>query len=144
MEPRITTDLAEMDFNLIHDFISESYWAKGISKAVLKKALEHSLCFAIFEGTQQRGFARMVTDRATYAYLADVFILPEHQGRGLSKQLLTFIFVHPDLQGLRRITLATADAHGLYEKFGFTPLSDEKIFMESWDPDVYKMNSVKK
>ena len=149
MKYHITTNLQEMDFELIHGFLTESYWSKGISKAVLKKAFDNSLCFAILKedqhkGAEQLGFARMITDRSTFAYLADVFILPEYRGQGLSKQLMEYIINHSDLQGLRRMMLATADAHELYKKFGFTALSDEKLFMESWDPDVYKSSLKKK
>lgn len=137
MTYRITTDLNQMDFELIHGFLTQSYWSKGISKPVLKKAFENSLCFALFSDEQQLGFARMITDRSTFAYLADVFVVPEFQGQGLSKRLLDFVFDHPDLQGFRRMMLATSDAHGLYEKYGFTALKKQSLFMECWDPDVY-------
>ena len=119
----ISTELTEMDIDVIHAFVSESYWAKGIPKPVLKKALTHSLCFGVFidtneqastEISKQVGFGRMITDRATYAYLADVFIIEEYRGCGLSKFLMNAIVDHPDLQGLRRVVLATRDAHGLY------------------------------
>lgn len=124
---------------MIHGFLSQSYWSKDIPVAVLKKGLENSLCFAIFDqGGSQLGFARMITDRSTFAYLADVFILPDFQGQGLSTRLLDFVVAHPDLQGLRRIMLATADAHGLYEKYGFTPLQNTSLFMELWKPAIYQ------
>lgn len=141
MQYHITTDFEAMDFALIYGFLSQAYWSKGISQQVLKKACENSLCFAIFAGDKQLGFARMITDRSTFAYLADVFVTPKYRGKGLSKLLMESIVEHPDLQGLRRMVLATADAHGLYEKYGFTQLNNEKLFMERWNPDVYKSKS---
>ena len=136
---RISSDQGEMDVESIHKFISQSYWAKGIPIETLKKAIDNSLCFGVFnsEGVQV-GFARMITDSATYAYLADVYVLGEHRGKGLSKWLMQEIMSHPDLQGLRRMTLATSDAHGLYEKYGFSALATPEVFMENWDPNVYK------
>lgn len=135
---RISSDQSEMDVQSIHKSISQSYWAKGIPIETLKKAIDNSLCFGVFnnEGLQV-GFARMITDLATYAYLADVYVLEEHRGKGLSKWLMQEIMSHPDLQGLRRMTLATLDAHGLYEKYGFSELAKPEIFMENWDPEVY-------
>jgi len=136
---RITHDLAEMDVDAIHAFISQSYWSKGIPKAILEKAINNSLCFGVFDSEQnQIGFARTITDLATYAYLADVYILDGHRGKGLSKWLMEEILSHPDLQGLRRVSLATLDAHGLYEKYGFTALSKPEVFMEKWNPNIYK------
>ena len=136
---RLTTDKSEMDINVIHSHISKSYWANGIPIDVLKKAIENSLCFAVLtENEELVGFSRMITDYATYAYLADVFISEAHRGKGLSKELLTEITAHPQLQGLRRVTLATKDAHGLYKKFGFTALASPEIFMERWEPNIYK------
>jgi GNAT superfamily N-acetyltransferase len=131
-----------MDLDLVHSFISRSYWASGIPIDTLKKAMENSLCFGVFhEKDGQVGFARMITDKATFAYLADVFILQEHRGLGLSKQLMSEIISHPDLQGLRRMALATRDAHDLYRKFGFTSLASPETFMELWSPDVYKVHA---
>ncbi len=140
MQPkyRITTNIDEMDFKVIYNFISTSYWAKGIPEQTLKKAIDHSLCFAVLQGSSLVGFARMITDRATYAYLADVFIVESHRGQGLSKHLMDFMLSHLDLQGLRRIVLATRDAHGLYEKYGFAKLANPQTFMELWDPKVYQ------
>ncbi len=136
---RISSDQSEMDVESIHKFISQSYWAKGIPIETLKKAIDNSLCFGVFnsEGSQV-GFARMITDLATYAYLADVYVLEEHRGKGLSKLLMQEIMSHPDLQGLRRMTLATLDAHGLYEKYGFSELAKPETFMENCDPEVYR------
>lgn len=143
MSYRITTDKNEMSIDAIHDYLTRSYWAESVPKKVVSKAIENSLCFGVlFDGQQgfesQVGFARMITDKATFAYLADVYILEEHRGHGLSKQLMAEIVKHPQLQGLRRMMLATKDAHGLYEKFGFTPLTDESMFMQLWTPDVYQ------
>ena len=133
----ITCDPARMDHALIAEFLASSYWAKGIPPATVEKSLAHSLCFALMDGDRQIGFARVISDRATIAYLGDVFVLPDYRGRGLSKWLMECIVGHPELQGLRRWILATRDAHGLYEKFGFTPLRKPEIFMERHDPNVY-------
>ena len=135
---RISSDRDEMDFEAIHAFIVESYWARGIPRETLQRAIENSLCFGVFtEHGEQIGFARAVTDTATFAYLADVYVLEAHRGQGLSKWLMQEILSHPGLQGLRRISLATQDAHGLYARFGFTPLSNPETLMELWNPDVY-------
>ncbi|CAE6895963.1 Acetyltransferase (GNAT) domain [Vibrio sp. B1FLJ16] len=136
---RITTSLHEMDLNVIYQFISNSYWAQGIPKELLEKALRNSLCFAVFdESNQQVGFARVVTDRATFAYLADVFIVEEYRGKGVSKWLISEVVSHSELQGLRRMMLATRDAHGLYEQFGFGPIEPVENFMQIWKPKVYQ------
>ena len=136
---RISSDQNDLDIESIHKFISNSYWAKGIPLEILTRAISNSLCFGVFDKKRRQvGFARMVTDSATYAYLADVYILEAHRGKGLSKMLMEKIMSHPDLQGLRRMTLATADAHGLYKKYGFSELSNPEIFMENWNPEVYK------
>ncbi|WP_394390308.1 GNAT family N-acetyltransferase [Shewanella woodyi] len=140
---RISTEFSEMDIDVIHGFVSESYWAKGIPKSVLKKALMNSLCFGVFtDDNAQIGFGRLITDRATYAYLADVFILDEYRGLGLSKALMTNIVSHPDLQGLRRMVLATRDAHGLYAKFGFEPVPNPETLMQVWQPEVYSVSNL--
>ena|SRR3990167_269908 len=136
---KISASKNEMDIDAIHNFIGRSYWAEGIQKDTLSKAVNNSLCFGVFTTSgEQIGFARMITDSATFAYLADVYILEVHRGKGLSKRLMQEIMAHPDLQGLRRINLATRDAHGLYEKFGFKPLSSPEKVMEILKPDVYK------
>ena len=112
-----------MDIDTIHRYLSEeSYWAKGIPRDVCERAIASSLCFGAFDGGMQVGFARAVTDYATFAYLADVFVLPSHRGRGISKQILQAVMTHPGLQGLRRWHLVTRDAHSLYAQFGFAPL----------------------
>ena len=134
----ISSNPKEMDLSVIHGYLSNSYWAKGIPWDVMEKAVKNSLCFGVFTSTgEQVAFARMITDYATFAYLADVFVLQEHRGKGLSKRLLKTIIEYPDLQGLRRMLLATRDAHGLYQQFGFTPLNSPDLFMELHQPDVY-------
>ncbi len=131
----ISTEVQKMDVEAIYAYLSRSYWAEGRTKATVEKSLQHSLNFGVFtvEGAQI-GFARVITDYATFAYLADVFILEEHRGKGLSKWLMETIMAHPELQGLRRWSLATRDAHGLYAQFGFTPLPKPEIWMQIFDP----------
>lgn len=146
MDYRITTDKNEMDIDAVHHYLSRSYWAENVPKSVVTTAVENSLCFAVFVAEasgdeRQVGFARMITDYASFAYLADVYILEEHRGKGLSKAMMKKIIQHPQLQGLRRMMLATRDAHGLYEQFGFTALTDQKMFMQLWKPDVYSKTS---
>ena len=134
----ISTDKSKLDIGFIHHFLSEeSYWAKDIPIEVVKKSIEGSLCFGLYLSGKQIGFARMITDGATFGYLADVFIDAVHRGKGLSKWLMQTIMQHPDLQGLRRISLATKDAHGLYEQFGFKPLSDADRFMQIKRENAY-------
>ena len=137
----VTCDPARMDRAAIADFLATTYWAKGIPAATVEKALAHSLCFALLDGDRLAGFARVISDHATIAYLGDVFVLPEYRGRGLSKWLVECVMGHPELQGLRRWLLATSDAHGLYGKFGFTPLKRPENFMERHDPNVYGATS---
>ena len=134
----ISTEKEKMDIDLIHSFLTRSYWAEGISKEIIRRSVEGALCFGVFENDKQVGFARMITDRATFAYLADVFIIEEYRGLGLSKWLIEVILSHPELQGLRRMMLATRDAHELYKKFGFTPLNNVDRWMHIHHPDVYK------
>jgi N-acetylglutamate synthase-like GNAT family acetyltransferase len=134
----ISTDKEKLDIDVIHSFLNGTYWAEGISKEIIRRSIEGSLCFGVFENDKQVGFARMITDKATFAYLADVFIIEEYRGRGLSKWLMEVIMSHPDLKGLRRMILATKDAHGLYRQFGFTPLINVDRWMHILDPDVYK------
>jgi GNAT superfamily N-acetyltransferase len=136
-EYRITTNQSEMDIEAIHQYLTNAYWSTGLPIETLKLSMKYSLCFAVLQGDKQIGFARLITDYATFGYLADVYILESFQGKGLSKKMLNKIFKHPKLEGLRRIMLATRDAHGLYEKFGFSKLSNPEIFMENWNPDVY-------
>ncbi len=133
----ISTDKNSFDFEVIYHFISTSYWAKGIPRKVMQKAIDNSLCFAAFDGESQVGFARVITDGATFGYLADVFVLESHRGLGISKKMMEQVSNHPELQGLRRMMLATYDAHGLYQQFDFKPLSNPANMMECWDPDIY-------
>ena len=136
---RITTDRAELDLAVIHRFLAEqSTWARGIPRATVERSLEHSLCFGGFVGAAQVAFARVISDFATFAYLVDVFVLPTHRGRGYSRALMDAVIGHPHLQGLRRFTLATSTAAGLYEKYGFMPLSRPESFMERYIPDIYE------
>lgn len=135
---RITDDLSEMDIKVLHDYLSNSYWSEGIPVTTMTRAFANSLCFGVLtESGAQVGFARMITDRATFAYLADVFILQAHRSQGLSKWLIAEVLNHRDLTGLRRIMLATRDAHGLYQRFGFDALASPEKIMELWTPDVY-------
>ena len=133
----ISTDRERMDVKAIHEFLSNSYWARDIPLAVVERAIQHSLCFGVFEGDEQVGFSRVITDYATYAYLGDVFILESHQGRGLAKWLMEIVMAHPELQGLRRWNLATRDAHSLYARHGFQPLRNPGSYMEVTDMDIY-------
>ena len=134
----ISTDPALLDLDVIHGFLKTAYWCEGLPRDVIERAIHNSLCFGVYDAGRQIGFARLITDRATYAYLADVFVLPSHRGRGISKRLMQAIVAHPDVQGLRRWSLLTRDAHGLYEQFGFKPLSQPERHMEIFNPDVYK------
>lgn len=134
----VSTDRARLDVPLIHQFLTRSYWSQGIPREVVERSIENSLCFGVFDNSEQVGFARVITDRATFAYLADVFVLESHRGRGLAKFLMECISNHPQLKSLRRWVLATRDAHGLYEKFDFTPLAHPERYMERYDPDIYK------
>ena len=137
-EFEINTDPLRIDVPFVHEFLTTSYWAKGIPMDVLRRALEHSLCFGVYEGPRQVGFAREISDYATYAYIADVFVIEAYRGRGLAKWLMECIKAHPNLQGLRRWALITRDAHGLYQQFGFTPLSNPQDWMEIHDQNVYR------
>ena len=133
----ITTDAARMDVAAVHAYLSRSYWANGVPLALVQRAIDHSLCFGLFHRDQQVGFARVITDRATFAYLADVYVLEAHRGQGLSKWLIGTVRAHADLQGLRRFMLSTRDAHGLYRQFGFKELTFPTRLMEVLDGEVY-------
>jgi GNAT superfamily N-acetyltransferase len=122
---------------MVHQFLTDSYWAIGIPLETVRRSIENSINFGLYHGQQQVGFARIISDLATFAYLADVFVLPAYRGRGLSQWLMECIVSHPDLQGLRRWMLATQDAHGLYARFGFTPIKSSEPWMEIHRPDVY-------
>lgn len=154
----ISDDPSLLDIDVIHGFLVASYWSPGIAKERVERAIRHSLCLGVYDRSTPRGasveargschgsvslptqvgFARLVTDRATYAYLCDVFVLESHRGVGLSKQLMQAVINHPDLRGIRRLSLFTRDAHSLYQQFGFAPTSDPSRYMERLDRESYK------
>jgi N-acetylglutamate synthase-like GNAT family acetyltransferase len=133
----ISTDKSKIDIDYVHEFLSQSYWSPGIPIQVVKKAMKGSLCFGVYYKDVQIGYARMVTDEATFAYMADVFIDENYRGKGLGKWLIEMILAHPHLQGLRRILLATKDAHKLYEQCGFTSINNPERYMV-YNPAAYK------
>lgn len=133
----ISTDRNRLDIDSIYRFLTNCYWAKGIPKGVVSRSIQHSLCFGIYNEGGQVGFARVISDFATFAYIGDVFVLERYRGRGLSKWLMRCIMDHPRLQGLRRWNLVTRYAHGLYSQFGFRPLAGPDRWMELHDPEVY-------
>jgi GNAT superfamily N-acetyltransferase len=136
----VSTDPARLDLDLIYNFLANCYWAKGIPREVVARSIKHALCFGIYDGSgAQVGFARVVSDFATVAYLGDVFVLESHRERGLSKWMMECILQHPALQNLRRWILLTRDAHELYRKFGFTALKSPERYMELHRPDVYEI-----
>jgi len=132
-EYSISTDKHLLDLWAIHSFLVRSYWAEGIPFEIVKKSIEHSLNFGVYKAGKQVGFARVITDYATYAYIGDVYILEDFRGQGLSKWLMQVIAEHPELQGLRRWSLLTGDAHGLYRKTGFQELQNSELYMEKTD-----------
>ena len=134
----VSTDPARLDVDAVHAFLSRSYWSPDIPRAVLERALANSLCFGAYEGSRQVGFARVVTDRATFAWVCDVYVVESHRRRGIADALLAAVLGHPELQGLRRWSLATRDAHALYRRHGFLPLADPARAMEIRRPDVYQ------
>jgi N-acetylglutamate synthase-like GNAT family acetyltransferase len=136
----ISTDKQKINTGIVHDFLTHSYWAEGISMEVVEQSIENSLCFGVYHSGQLVGFARVISDFTTFAYLADVFIVPAHRGKGLSKQLLQVIVEYPALQNLRRFVLATRDAHDLYAQFGFTAFDKPERWMQRHNPGVYKKN----
>jgi GNAT superfamily N-acetyltransferase len=133
----VTTDPSRLDLDVIHGFLAQAYWARGIPRPVVERAVRHSLCFGAYEAGRQVGFARVVSDRATYAYVSDVFVLPSHRGRGVGKRLMAAIMGHPELQGLRRWNLFTRDAHGLYRQYGFGEVRHPDRLMEVFDDRPY-------
>jgi GNAT superfamily N-acetyltransferase len=139
----ISTDPARLDALAIHAYLTSSYWARGIPLTTVEKSLRGSLCFGLYHFGEQVGLARVISDFATYAYLCDVYVLETHRGSGLGKWLMETVVTHPRLQGLRRFTLATRDAHGLYSQFGFRPLAQPDRHMEISAPDTYGAPSTK-
>jgi GNAT superfamily N-acetyltransferase len=133
----ISTNRQRLDMEMLHAYLASSYWASGMPRTVLERGIENSLTFGIYREDAQVGFARVITDLATYAYLSDVFVLEEYRGQGLSKWLMECILAHPDLQGLRRFALFTRDAQGLYERYGFAPSRSPSTYLERWTPNVY-------
>ena len=138
-EFEISTDRSRLQFDVIQKFLADdSYWAQNRTPEQTRTAIENSICFGLYHNARQIGFARVVSDQATFAYIGDVFVLDEYRGRGLSKWLMETIVAHPDLQGLRRWLLATRDAHGLYEKYGFGALNFPERWMERTAPVAYQ------
>jgi GNAT superfamily N-acetyltransferase len=133
----ISTEKEKLDRGAIHEFLRRSYWAGGIPREIVDRSIENSLCFGLYEGERFVGFARVISDNATFGYLSDVFVLESHRGRGLATWFMETILAHPDLQGIRRWMLATRDAHGLYRKVGFTELSKPERIMEKLLADPY-------
>jgi GNAT superfamily N-acetyltransferase len=135
----ICTDPARLDLNVIHRFLTNCYWARGIPRDVVARSIQHSLCFGVYDDSgAQLGFARVISDYATFAYIADVFVLESHRGRGLGKELMGCIKQHPSLQGLRRWNLTTNDAHELYSQYGFAPPKWPERYMEIFHPNLYE------
>ena len=133
----ISTDRSRIDVAAVHAFLSQTYWSPGIPEDVVRRGIAGAICFGIYRGSEQVGFARVITDQATYAYLSDVYVLESHRGRGLSKWLMEVIMSHPSLQGLRRFALSTRDAHGLYRQFGFEPVASPERQMEIMRRNIY-------
>jgi GNAT superfamily N-acetyltransferase len=150
---RLSTDPTLLDYDVIHAFLSTCYWSPGIARSRVIRAIEHSLCFGIYDTRSARpaawsgaeglpaqvGFARVVTDHATFAYLCDVFVLPEHRGHGLSKWMMAAVMLQPEVRGVRRFCLMTRDAHALYAQFGFAPCADPSRYMERVDREGYRL-----
>lgn len=126
----VTDNSARIDLDVVHGFLREVYWARGISRETVARSIEYSMCFSVFEDERQIGFARVITDRTTFGYLSDVFVLESDRGKGASRFLMECILEHPELAGMRRWNLLTDDAHGLYRKFGFTELAQPHRHME--------------
>ena len=139
-EYTISTDKARLDVGVIHGFLNSSYWAAGRTIETIQRSIDNSLPFGVYKGDQQIGFARVITDYATFAWIADVFILVAFQGQGLGNWLMEVIITHPDLQGFRRWVLATKDAHELYRKFGFSELKLPERWMERHDPNTRELS----
>jgi GNAT superfamily N-acetyltransferase len=137
----VSTDRSRIDVAAVHAFLSQSYWSPGIPEDVVRRGIAGAICFGIYHGREQVGFARVITDQATYAYLSDVYVLEAHRGRGLSKWLMEVIMSHPSLQRLRRFALSTRDAHGLYRQFGFELVANPERQMEIMRRNIYLESS---
>ena len=137
----IDTDPERLQLDAIHGYLAQTYWARDIPRETMARAVANSVCVGAYHGDRQVGFARVVTDRATFAYLADVFVLPDHGGNGLAKAMVQALHDHPELQGLRRWMLATRDAHGVYAALGWQPVAEPELFMQRHDPDVYRRDA---
>lgn len=137
----MSTDRSRIDLDMVHGYLRGSYWAAGMPRELLERAIANSLAFGVYDGANQVGFARVITDCATYAYLSDVFIVEAYRGRGLSKWMMECILAHPDLQGLRRFSLFTRDAKGLYERYGFGPARSASVYLERYAPNVYRSST---
>lgn len=135
-EYEVSCDRERIDVSMVHAFLRESYWARGRTRETVQRSIDNSLCFGVYAAGKQIAFARVITDRAVFAYLADVFVIPEFRGRGVSKLLVGTILSHPDLQRLRAFTLGTRDAHGLYSQFGFAPVKEPERLMARYGPEV--------
>lgn len=144
----VSTEKLLLDVDVIFEFLRNCYWSPGIARARVERAIENSMCFGVYDGAKLRanrkhpaqvGFARVITDKASFGYIADVFVLEEHRGRGLSKMLMRVIVKHPELRGMRRLCLMTRDAQGLYAQFGFATMPDPSRFMEVVDRESYKL-----
>jgi N-acetylglutamate synthase-like GNAT family acetyltransferase len=134
----VSDDQQKLDIPFIHQVLSHSYWAENIPQATVEQSIRHSISFGVYLNEKQVGFARVISDQATFAYLADVFIVERYRGNGFSKRLMETIHAHPDLQGLRRWMLGTRDAHSLYRQFAWTDITHPELFMQKHDPNVYK------
>jgi GNAT superfamily N-acetyltransferase len=134
----VSTDPARLDLETVHGFLTGSYWAEGIPRETVERSIRHSICFGAFDRGRQVGFARVISDRATFAYVADVFVLDSHRGRGIGKRIMTAVTTHPELQNLRLWTLFTRDAHGLYRQVGFREARHPDRLMERRQPQPYR------
>jgi len=134
----VTSDPAAVDVDAVHAYLRRSYWAENVPREVVARAIANSIPFSVLQDARQVGFARVVTDRATFAYLSDVYILEEYRGRGLARRLMDTVMAHPDLQGLRRFSLSTRDADGLYRRYGFTELANPARHLEIYRPGMYR------
>lgn len=137
----VSSDPAAVDLDAVHAYLRTSYWAEDVPRDVVARAVANSIPFSVLHGTRQVGFARVITDRATFAYLSDVYILERYRGKGLARRLMDAIMAHPDLQGLRRFSLTTRDAEGLYRQYGFTELSNPARHLEIFRPGMYRRGS---